>query len=306
MVSCISSISNVQEVDETIAMAAVKAAFDRGINFFDTSPYYGSTRSETVLGKAIKQLPREEIIVASKVGRYGAEEFDFSAARVIQSVHESLQRLGLKTLDLVQCHDIEFVDLDLVVGEALPALQQLKEDGLVRAIGITGLPLKCLVEVLDRVPSGVVDVVLSYCHYTLCDTTLCEFIPRFREYEVGVINASPLCMGLLTAQGPPAWHPAPRELRDAAAAAADVARSVGASLPRLAIMDSMKNEHVSSLLVGLSSPKEVNENCDAVLHALSLMPNPDAEKEEKALKDIKMLLKPVQGMTWRSGRPENN
>lgn len=287
-------------------MAAVRAAFDRGINFFDTSPFYGITKSEVVLGKALKQLPRDEIVVASKVGRYGPEAFDFSAARVEQSVHESLQRLGLVKLDIVQCHDIEFVDLDIIVKETLPTLQKLKEAGYIGAIGITGLPLKSLVYVLENSSAGVIDLLLSYCHYTLCDKTLSDFIPYFEEKGVGIINASPLCMGLLTPQGPPDWHPAPVALRNAALEAVGIAREYEVSLPKIAIMESIKNQHISSTLVGLSSPEQVHENCEAVLQGLSLITNPKAEKELEALSKINAIFEPLMGTTWASGKPENN
>lgn len=131
-------------------MAAVAQAFRRGINLFDTSPFYGDTRSETVLGRGLAALPRDQIVVATKVGRYGGGVFDFSAARVAASVRKSLARLGLDYVDLIQTHDIEFADLDQIVGETLPALAALRAEGLVRHVGITGLPLKVFRYVLDR------------------------------------------------------------------------------------------------------------------------------------------------------------
>lgn len=103
-----------QEIDETEGVAAVHEAFALGINFFDTSPFYGVTRSETVLGRALAGLPRSEIVVATKCGRYGPDDFDFSRARVLREFDASLQRLGLDYVDILQCHDIEFADLDLV------------------------------------------------------------------------------------------------------------------------------------------------------------------------------------------------
>lgn len=112
------------EVSEETAVASVHAAFRAGINYFDTAPYYAATRSETVLGLALPALPRSEIVVATKVGRYGPEvkDFDFSAARVTRSVHESLARLQISYIDIIQCHDIEFGDLDVVIQETIPAL----------------------------------------------------------------------------------------------------------------------------------------------------------------------------------------
>ena len=139
-----------QPIDEDEGIRAVEAAFRRGINFYDTSPFYGDTRSETVLGKALKRLPRDKVVVATKVGRYGQDTFDFSAARVTDSIYESLTRIQLDYVDIIQCHDIEFGNLDQIIEETLPALAKLRENGVVRHIGITGLPLKIFTYILDR------------------------------------------------------------------------------------------------------------------------------------------------------------
>ncbi|XP_077234003.1 NAD(P)-linked oxidoreductase superfamily protein isoform X2 [Tasmannia lanceolata] len=201
-------------VSEEDAIASVREAFHLGINFFDTSPYYGGTLSEIVLGKALQALrvPRNEFIVSTKCGRY-SDGFDFSAERVIRSIDESLGRLKLDYVDILQCHDIEFGSLDQIVNETIPALQKLKEAGKIRFIGITGLPLEVFTYVLDRVPPGSVDVILSYCHYSINDSTLEDLLPYLKSKGVGVISASPLAMGILTESGPPEWHPASSELK---------------------------------------------------------------------------------------------
>lgn len=149
--SCISAHQQ-DSFDEQEGIRSVHAAFAAGINFFDTSPYYGALRSEQVLGRALKDLPRDRVVLSTKVGRYGPEQqhFDFSAARVTASVHESLQRLQTDYIDIIQCHDIEFGDLDQVVAETLPALVALRQQGIVRHIGITGLPLGIFPYVLER------------------------------------------------------------------------------------------------------------------------------------------------------------
>ena len=138
------------DVDPEEGTRAIETAFERGINFFDTSPFYGDTKSESALGVGLAKLPRDAIVVATKVGRYGADTFDFSAKRVKKSVDESLERLQLDYIDLIQCHDMEFVPLDQIVQETIPALQGLKKEGKVRHIGITGLPLKIFKYILDR------------------------------------------------------------------------------------------------------------------------------------------------------------
>lgn len=100
-----------------------------------------------------------------------------------------------------------------IVNETIPALLKLKEVGKIRFIGITGLPLGIFTYVLDRVPPGSVDVILSYCHYSINDNALEDLLPHLKSKGVGVISASPLAMGLLTENGPPEWHPASPELK---------------------------------------------------------------------------------------------
>lgn len=105
------------------AVRTVHEALDLGINFIDTSPYYGRTRAESVLGQALQGVERSRYLLATKVGRYDKDHFDFSAARVTASVDESLLRLGVDYVDLIQCHDIEFGSLDQLIHETLPALR---------------------------------------------------------------------------------------------------------------------------------------------------------------------------------------
>jgi L-galactose dehydrogenase len=280
-------------IDEAEGIRAVHTAIDLGINFIDVSPYYGLTKAETVLGKALSTLPRDRYIVATKVGRYGAAEFDFSAARVTASVEESLRRLQVDHIDLIQCHDIEFGWLDQVVQETLPALRKVREQGKVRFIGITGYPLKIFHAVLDQTE---VDTILSYCHYSLNDTSLESLIPYLQPREVGIINASPLSMGLLTERGAPEWHPAPEALKAACAKAAAHCRSRGVDIAQLALQFSLSQLAIATTLVGTASPENLKKNV-----AWSEQP-PDP----KLLAEVQAILAPVPNTTWPSGRPENN
>ncbi|XP_015893319.3 L-galactose dehydrogenase [Ziziphus jujuba] len=283
-------------VSEEEANASVRQAFHLGINFFDTSPYYGGTLSEKVLGKALKALgvPRNEYVVSTKCGRY-VEGFDFSADRVTRSIDESLARLQLDYVDILQCHDIEFGNLDQIVNETLPALQKLKDAGKIRFIGITGLPLGIFTYVLDRVPPGTVDVILSYCHYSINDSTLEDLLPYLKSKGVGVISASPLAMGLLTESGPPAWHPASPELKSACQAAAAYCKAKGKNISKLAMQYSLSNKDISSVLVGMNSVRQVEENVAAALEL------ENAGKDNEALAEVEAILKPVKNQTWPSG-----
>lgn len=270
-------------------------ALDLGVNFIDCSPYYGLTKAETMLGQTLQGVPREKYVLATKVGRYGSEiaDFDFSAARVTASVDESLARLGVEHIDIIQCHDIEFGDLNQIVEETLPALRALVTAGKVRYIGITGLPLKALREVLSRAD---VDTVLSYCHYSLNDTSFETLIPELQEKQIGIISASPFSMGLLTQRPAPAWHPAPEEIKAACRQAAQHCREIGASLEKLAIQFSVANEDIASTFVGVNNATDIG----AAVRWL------DEDMDMELLAEITAILLPIRNQTWPSGRLENN
>lgn len=287
-------------VSEHDAISSVREAFHLGINFFDTSPYYGGTLSEKMLGKGLKALgvPRNEYIVSTKCGRY-LEGFDFSAERVTKSIDESLARLQLDYVDILQCHDIEFGSLDQIVNETIPALQKLKEAGKIRFIGITGLPLSVFTYVLDRVPPGTVDVILSYCRYSINDSTLADLLPYLKNKCVGVISASPLAMGLLTENGPPEWHPASAELKSTCQAAAAFCKAKGKNISKLAMQYSLANKDISSVLVGMNSVRQVKENVYAATELATF------GKDQETLSEVEAILSPVKNQTWPSGIQES-
>ena len=277
---------------EADGIEAVRAALDAGITFFDVSPYYGATLAETVLGKALRGIDRSRYVLATKVGRYGDDEFDFSAERVGRSVRESLKRLGTDHLDLVQCHDIEFGDLGQIAEETIPALRTLQDAGLVRAVGVTGYTLPALAEVTAR---GRVDTVLSYCQYTLQDRRLDAWRQFFSASGAAVINAAPLAMGALTAQGPAPWHPAPAPVLAACAAAAGLCTSRGADIAKIAFQFSAATGGFASTVVGAARAEEVRRNVRWL----------DEPIDEDLLHDIEQCLAPVRDLGWISGRPEN-
>ncbi|KAJ9516559.1 hypothetical protein QJQ45_015115 [Haematococcus lacustris] len=322
-----------QAIDERAGVAAVHHAHARGINYFDTSPFYGATKSESVLGQALRDLPRSEFVLSTKVGRYGQDSFDFSAARVTASVAESLQRLQVPYIDIVLCHDVEFGDLHQaseaaggnwgdaigpytrqvrllvavkatqIVNETLPALHQLKSQGLVKHVGFSALPLNVFSWIIDKAPPGQVEVVLSYCHHSLNDSSLCDMLPYFESKGVGVIGASPMAMGLLTNQGPPAWHPAPAPLQQACANAAAHAAAQGVDISKLALKHSVRLPGISSTLVGMASAELVDTNIATTLQALGQQANENEAQESRVAAEVLGLLAPVQGVTWPSGKP---
>ncbi len=281
-----------RSIDEEEGIRAVHTALELGINFIDVSPYYGLRLAVTVLGMALAGVPRESYVLATKVGRYGADRFDFSAARVTASVEESLQRLGVDHVDLIQVHDLEFGSLDQVVEETLPALERVRAQGKVRFIGITGYPVRALLTVAERAP---VDTVLSYCRYSLNDTALEAALPQFAERGIGVISASPLSMGLLTERGAPEWHPAPPALKQACAHAAAWCRERGEDISRIALQFAVSHPGIATTLVGSASPENMRRN------AAWVQEPPDPE----LVQGVRAILKPVMNTTWPTGRPEN-
>jgi L-galactose dehydrogenase len=281
--------------DDAEAIRAVHVALDLGMNFIDVSPYYGATRAETVLGRALRGIARDRYVLATKVGQYGDGVFDFSAARVRRSLDESCARLGVETIDLLQCHDIEFADLDQIVNETLPALVQLREAGRIGHVGITGLPLKIFPAVLDRVGPGVVETVLSFCRYELNDTALDSLLPYLQAKGVGVINASPTGMGLLTERGVPSWHPASPAMIAGARRAVDYCRSVGVDIVKLAVQFCVAHPGIATTLIGSANPENIRKNVRYASEPI------DFELMAKVLE----LLKPIRNHNFTRGRPEN-
>ncbi len=284
-----------RSTDDREAIRTVHVALDLGMNFIDVSPYYGATKAETVLGQALKGIARDRYILATKVGQYGTGQFDFSAARVRSSLDESCARLGVEYIDLLQCHDIEFADLDQIVNETLPALVDLRNAGRIGHIGITGLPLKIFPAILDRVGSNVVETVLSFCRYELNDTALDSLVPYLKQKGVGIINASPTGMGLLTERGVPAWHPAPPAMVAGARRAVEYCQSVGADIVKLAVQFCVAHPGIATTLVGSANPDNIRRNIAYVEEPI------DFELMAKVLE----LLKPIHNHNFTRGRPEN-
>ena len=249
---------------EEDGIQAVFAAIEGGINFIDVSPYYGYYKAEQVLGKALRQIPREKYILSTKVGRYGSDEtgnsWDYSAKRARQSVFESMERLGVDHIDLINVHDIEFADLDQVCAETLPALVALREEGVVGHVGITDLQLENLQYVVEHTPASTVESVLNFCHYCLCDDKLLDFLDFFEERGIGVINASPLSMGLLSGRGAPAWHPAPETLQEACRRAAAHCAAAGYPIERLAVEYAVQEPRIASTLFSTTRAENVRAN----------------------------------------------
>ena len=250
-------------IKETEGIDAVFTAIDLGLNFIDVSPYYGHYKAETVLGKALKDIPRDKYYLSTKVGRYGengVNTWDYSAKRAQESVYQSLDRLHVDYIDLINVHDVEFSDMNQVVQETLPALVELREKGIVGHVGITDLQLANLKWVIEHAPAGSVESVLNFCHYCLCDDELEDYIDFFKSREIGIINASPLSMGLLSERGIPSWHPAPKPLVEACEKAAAYCKEKNYPIEKLAVQYSVSNPAISTTLFSTSNPANVKKN----------------------------------------------
>jgi L-galactose dehydrogenase len=276
-------------IDAAEGIRTVRTALELGVTFIDVAPFYGATRAEALLGRALRGVDRSSYLLATKVGRYGQTDFDFSAERVVRSVDESLSRLGCEYVDLIQCHDVEFGDLRQVVEETIPALERLREAGKARLVGVTGYPLETLADVADR---ARVDTVLSYCRYTLLDRELLRWTARFQSRDVAVINASPLAMGLLTHSDAPAWHPAPARLRAHARRAVALCHQRGVDIARVALRFAVAPPQFATTVVGSASATEMARNVRWASEPI----------DEGLLNDIETVVSPVLNTSWRTAR----
>lgn len=252
-------------INESEGIKAVHTAVENGINFIDVSPYYGHYKAETVLGKALREIDRDKYYLSTKVGRYGengVNVWDYSAKKTRESVFESLDRLNIETIDLINVHDIEFSDMNQVINETLPTLIELRNEGIVKHVGITDLQLENLMWVIDRVPEGTVESILNFCHFCLNDDKLTDFLDYFESKKVGIINASPLSMGLLSLRGVPSWHPAPPSLVEACQRAVQHCEAKKYPIEKLAIQFSISNPRISTTLFSTANPQNVLKNIE--------------------------------------------
>ena len=288
-----------RQISEDEAIKAVFTAIDNGINFIDVSPYYGHLKAETVLGKALKQIPRDRYYLSTKVGRYGKDGvnlWDYSAKRVTESVYESMERLNIDYIDLINVHDIEFQasmegGLQKVVDETLPALVALREKGVVGHVGITDLQPENLKWVIEHSEQGTVESILCFCHYSLNDDMLLDYLDFFESHGIGVINASPLSMGLLSDRGTPEWHPAPQPLKDACRRAAEYCRSKDYPIEKLAMQFSTSlNPRIATTLFSSANPKNVLKNINYVSEPM----------DKQLVKDVQAIIGDQMCVRWKN------
>jgi L-galactose dehydrogenase len=281
--------------DDDAALQSAYRAVDAGINFFDSSPSYGNGLAEERLGKMLRGR-RQEIIVGTKAGKYGPDDLDFSADRIRRSFEDSLRRLGTDYVDILQLHNVEFVDLQGPLGDAYEELARLREAGMCRLIGMTGYPTATTLRVISEFD---LDVTLSYAHSTLLDACLTDdVLPLAQERGVGVINAAAVALGLLTQAGPPP-HIAQlvgEEICTIARRIVEVCKRQSADVSFLANQYSIQRSGCATTLIGTTK----QQHLDSALAAA------EEPIDEDLLADVLAAVGHDRGRHWISGLPQNN
>ena len=280
-------------VDLGEALRSVHVAIDSGMNFIDTSPYYGRGMSEVMLGQVLPEIPREKYYLGTKLGRYAPQHFDFSARRVEESIDISLERMKVDHLDVILCHDLEFVEMSQIIEETIPAIRKQIDKGKVRFVGVSGYPMKMFKYVLER---AEIDVLLTYNHYTIQNDMALELVPICKEKGVGLMNAAPFSARLLTNAPLPVWHKATPEVREVAKKATDHCAAAGSDIAKLALQFSIANEDMTTCVTGSANP-------DRVAQWVSWAAEPI---DEQLLAEVKEILKPIHNWVYVEGRPGNN
>jgi L-galactose dehydrogenase len=262
-----SSLGSVfRPVAENEAIQAVHVALDCGINYFDVAPAYGGTLSETILGKALRGVPRDRYYLSTKVGKYtlpgnyGEDTLDYSRTRIRASIEESSKRLGTDYFDLIHIHDIEYQGrkhTEWALREGFESVMELKKEGRIGSVSFGIYPMDLWMRIFSSLD---VDASLVHNHYCLNDTRILELLPIIQSRRIGIINGSPFASGLLTNRGPADWHPAAPEDRAIFRAAAEFCRTQGVSISQLALQFASQNPDIPTTLFSSADPESVRRN----------------------------------------------
>jgi len=218
-----------RNIDLNEAVKSVRTALDHGMNFIDTSPYYGRGQSECLLKYALNGVPRDSYYLCTKLGRFAPTHFDFSAKRVRESIDISLERMNVDYLDIILCHDIEFVDMKQIWEETLPEIRKIQKEGKVKYVGI----------------SGYLDIA-----------------DEMEAKGIGIMNAAPFSARLLTNAELPVWHKATPEVRELAKKAAAHCTAAGVDIAQLALQFSCANPKFATTITGSANPGRVAQWCE--------------------------------------------
>ena len=248
------------------------AIYKYNIRYFDTSQYYGE--SETILGNALKNIDRYNYFIGTKVGRIG-EISSFSTKFIRDSVLRSLTNLQVSYIDLVQLHDVEFGNIDQIINEGLPELQKLKDEGIIKHIGITGLHLSILNNIIYKY-KGKIDTVLTYCNYGLnydiegnnpLSQTINKYITDWRNKGIYIIQGGFTSMGLFTDKPVPDWHPADNNTKNICKDIKKICKKYNEPISKIAFQYLYNLDNISTLLVGPNNIVELDNYNDWIIGA---------------------------------------
>jgi len=279
-----------RELSDEAAWDVLETAWDLGVRYFDTAPHYGLGLSERRLGAFLRTKPREEFVLSTKVGRLLrpnpagagtldldndfavpadlARVWDFSADGIRSSVEESLERMGLDRIDILYLHDPERHDLDLALREAVPALAALRDEGVVRAIGVGSMDTAAL---LASARTGALDLLMVAGRYTLAEQPAREeVVPECARQGMGIVTASVFNSGLLARDAPSAdaryeYGEVPLEVLERVRRIAALCADFGVSLPAAALQYTLRDPVVRSVVVGSSRPEQLRQNVERML-----------------------------------------
>ena len=276
------------------ALGSVRVALECGLNLIDTSPFYGRGMSEVLLGIALRGVPRNEYLLCTKLGRYDLAHFDFSARRVAESVDVSLHRLGTDHLDIILCHDIEFVEMNQIVEETIPALKKIQQAGKARFIGFSGYPQKIFRWICDQ---AEVDCALSYNQYTLQNTRFSsETVPYLKARGIGAMNAGPFSARLLTNAPLPPWLKEPEPVKAAARQAAALCASRGTDIAKLALQFSCAHPDIATTVAGSANPQNIRQWAQWLSEPI----------DQELLAEVQAIFAPVKDIGHTEGLAKNN
>ena len=278
-------------IDE--ALRSCRTAIDLGMDFIDTSPFYGRGMSEVMLGQVLRDIPRDSFTLGTKLGRYDLHHFDFSAKRVAESIDISLHRMGVDYIDIILCHDIEFVKMQQIVDETIPAIQKIRDQGKVRYIGFSGYPMKIFPFIIDQID---IDVVLSYNNYHLQNTRFSKLFSYLNERNIGIMNAGPFCARLLTNTSLPNWHKEPEGVRNACKKAAEFCSNHGVDIAQLAVQYCVANTDITTTIAGSANPDNVQNWAKWA----------EIPIDQELLQGVLSILDPVKDIGHIEGLTENN
>lgn len=281
-------------VDEAEGIRAVHTALDLGINYFDVAPAYGGTVAETVLGKALKDIPRDRYYLSTKAGKYtqpggyGDDTLDYSSTRIRASLQESARRLGTDYFDIIHLHDFEYQQrrhTEWALAEGVQTLLELKKQGCIGNVSFGIYPMDLWHRIFDTLPA---DAGLVHNHYTLNDTRALELLPMAKQKGIGIINGSPFGSGLFSGREAPAWHPAGEADRRLFREAAALCEKRGTPISKLALQFSSQHPDFPTTLFSSSRPESVRRN--VAWHEEPFDP--------ELLADVQRMLSPIRNKQW--------